>query len=248
MEQRLIIYKKIKIKIIMTTKIENFYWYPITNVLTCVEDYCKKHNYKNILEIGPGKVPFSLATKVIGYNENIKDYINLDIDVNRLPFDDKSLDFTYSRHTLEDIQNPDFAMNEIIRVSKSGFIETPSPLIEITKGIDGHDKKNSYGGYIHHRYIVWSDIEKSEIHFLPKYNTVIDNYVSINIAKEIYDNPLNWNNYFIWHENTPTVIMHKNGINFNTNNNFIRDYTNLIQEAVTKSINNTIYFKEKYRI
>ncbi len=161
----------------MTSNIKNFYWSPIINVINVVEDYCKKHNYKDILEIGPGIIPFSLATKVIGCNERIKNYIDLDIDINKLPFDDKSLDFTYSRHTLEDIQNPDFAMNEIIRVSKSGFIETPSPLIEITKGVDIFPETNSYAGYCHHRYIVWSDIEKCEIHFLAKYNTIIDNFI-----------------------------------------------------------------------
>jgi hypothetical protein len=232
----------------MSSNIEVFHWYPISSVITGVEDYCKKNNYKDILEIGPGTVPFSLATKIVGCNEKVKDYIDIDIDVKKLPFDDKSLDFTYSRHTLEDIQNPDFAMNEIIRVSKSGFIETPSPLIEITKGVDGQDKRNNYAGYCHHRYIVWSDIEKCEIHFLPKYNTIIDNYISIKLPKEIYKDQFNWNNYFIWHEQTPKVIMHKNGVTFNTNNTFIKDYTNLINEAVLKSIQNTIYFREKYDI
>ena len=90
------------------------------------------------------------------------------------------MDFVYSRHTLEDIQNPDFCMNEIIRISKSGYIETPSPLIETAKGIDAPDKRMNYAGYIHHRYIIWSNIEKCEIYILPKYNSIIDNYLEIN--------------------------------------------------------------------
>jgi len=37
---------------------------------------------------------------------------------------------------LEDIQNPNFAISEIFRVSQKGYIETPSPLIEITYGVE----------------------------------------------------------------------------------------------------------------
>lgn len=227
-------------------KIEHFYWSPIQNVISSIEGYCKKNNYTNILEIGPGNIPFSLAKTFIGCNEKVNNYIDLDIDVNRLPFEDKTIDFIYSRHTLEDIQNPDFAMNEIIRVSKSGYIETPSPLIEITKGIDSFDKSHNYTGYIHHRYIVWSDIQKNEIYFLPKYNSVLDNYVSLDIPIETYKDPFYWNNYFIWKESSPTIIMYKNGVNFNKNQKFIQDYLYLVNEAVNKSIVNTNYFKDHY--
>lgn len=103
-------------------------------------------------------------------------------------------------------------MKEIIRASKGGYIETPSPLIEITKGVDDFNKSKNYAGYIHHRYIVWSDIEKNEIYFLPKYNSVLDNYMSLNIPSEIYKDPFYWNNYFIWNNSTPTVKMYKNAV------------------------------------
>lgn len=54
----------------------------------------------------------------------------------------------------EDIQNPDFAFSEMIRVSKEGFIETPSPLIEVTRNVDANDLTRAFCDYIHHRYIV----------------------------------------------------------------------------------------------
>ena len=80
---------------------------------------------------------------------------------------------------LEDIQNPDFALNEITRVTKyGGYIETPSPLIEVTKNVDGSGFSNSYCGYIHHRYIVWSNIQKNEIYFLPKYSCILDHILN----------------------------------------------------------------------
>ncbi len=160
----------------MECKIYNRFWKPNDNVNESIKKYCNSNAFSNILEIGPGDCHFPLATKFIGYNETIKDYINIDIDVEKLPFEDKSIDFIYSRHTLEDIQNPDFAMKEIIRVANSGYIETPSPMVEITKGVDFSSISTNYSGYIHHRYIVWSNIEKCEIHFLPKYNAIIDNF------------------------------------------------------------------------
>lgn len=232
-------------------KVINFYWAPIRQIIDNIEFFCIENKFKDILEIGPGIVPFSLSTKTIGFNENIKDFIELDIDTNKLPFEDGTMDFVYSRHTLEDIQNPDFCMNEIIRISKSGYIETPSPLIEVTKGIDAPDKRMNYAGYIHHRYIIWSNIEKCEIYILPKYNSIIDNYLEINSDIITYynlinNNPVYWNNYFIWKDKTPKVIMYKNGVNFGVKKHIIYDYIELLYEAINASIQNTDYFVINY--
>ena len=100
-------------------------------------------------------------------------------------------------------------MTEIIRCCKSGYIETPSPLIEVTKGVDGFDYSNLYSGYIHHRYIIWSDIEKCEIFFLPKYSNIIDNFFILNenYIDMINKNPYMWNNYFIWKNKQPKITM-----------------------------------------
>lgn len=226
-----------------SSNIINKYWYPIKDIYTSLTKYCNDNNYKNVLEIGPGICTFPLSTNFVGYNEKIKNYVSVDIDEEPLPFKDKEYDFIYSRHTLEDIQNPNYAMKEIIRTCRSGYIETPSPLVEITKGVDSHINNDKYGGYLHHRYIIWSDIQKSEIHFLPKYSSIIDN---LNINTEIVsllDNPYYWNNYFIWKDNTPTIIMHKNGINLNLNQ---ISYTKLLVDAINTSLNNTNYFLKEY--
>ena len=209
-------------------------------------DNCKNNNYKKILEIGPGINPFPLANISVGYNEKIRNYISIDIDEQKLPFNDQELDFIYSRHTLEDIQNPNFAMSEIIRCCKSGYIETPSHLVEITKGVDSYDNSYLYGGYMHHRYIIWSDIEKCEIYFLPKYSCLIDNLLQVlnkDHYKIINQLPLNWNNYFIWKDKKPKIISYKNGINFNLTP---MSYSKPVSEAVNTSIKNTGYFCENY--
>ena len=52
-----------------------------------VKHYCVKNNLtEKVLEIGPGVVPFSYATDFIGCNEKIKDYIDIDIDKEFIPY------------------------------------------------------------------------------------------------------------------------------------------------------------------
>lgn len=239
--------------------IVNLYWKRIDEINNFVINFTVLYGYKNILDIGAGKNPFILANKIIDYNtkydlngnNSVQIFNGLDIDINKLPFENKSIDFVYSRYTLQEIQNPDFVMNEIFRITNSGYIETPSPLIEITKGIDNTNNMNNYyAGYIHHRYIIWSDNEKCEIYFLPKYNSILDNIMTLNVDKNLYENRYYWNNYFIWKDKElnkePKVIIYKKDINFGFDN-FIKEYLELIFTAVNKSIENTERFLSKYK-
>lgn len=228
---------------------KNHHWYPIKNIEDSLVNYCKKNNYNNVLEIGPGSVKFPLANTFVGYNEKVPNYVSVDIDEEKLPFSDKEFDFIYSRHVLEDIQNPNFALKEIIRCCKSGYIETPSPLIEITKGTDAHQNSELYAGYMHHRYIIWSDIEKCEIYFLPKYSCIIDHFINtykpFEFTNLINTQPLLWNNYFLWKDKEPKIVMYKNGINFNLNT---ENYINILNTAIDISIKNTEYFIKLFNL
>lgn len=234
----------------------NHFWKPNQSIIKIVENICLTNKYQKNLEIGPGIIPFKLATDFIGSNETIKNYIDVDIDKDQFPYEDKLFNFIYCRHVLEDIQNPDFALKEFFRVSKGGgYIETPSPLIEITKGVDANKFTNSYCGYIHHRYIVWSSIEKNEIYFLPKYSCILDHMLDIsdNVKNHLYNlinnYPVYWNNYFIYNSNNnPNVIMYKNGVNFNTKNSgMVEEYISLVSRAINESIENTNYFVSTYK-
>lgn len=231
--------------------VEKLYWYPNNIINKMMKNYCITNKLTNsILEIGPGVVPFELSTDFIGCNEKIKNYVNIDIDKDVFPYKDKTFDFIYCRHVLEDIQNPDFAFKEILRVCKgSGYIETPSPLIESIKNIDCNDLSYKYCGYIHHRYLVWSSIEKNEIYFLPKYSCILDHYLQIEDYKAyniINNYPVYWNNYFIFNvNNPPKVIMYKNGVNFNIackGKMMCEEYIDLVKRAINESIENTNFF------
>ena len=236
--------------------IENFYWGPNELVIKMIEELCTSNKYKRILEIGPGQIPFKLATEFIGSNETIQKYIDIDIDKDKIPYDSNSFDFIFCRHVLEDIQNPDFALQEIFRSTKfGGYMETPSPLIEITKDVDANNLSNMYCGYAHHRYIVWSNIQKNEIYFLPKYSCILDHMLNItdetnsHLYNLINNYPVYWNNYFLFGIKKSTVIMYKNGVNFNCksdNHNMVEEYIQLVARAINESIENTNYFIKTY--
>lgn len=216
--------------------VKNVFWFPNPLVINHLVSFCKINNYSNILEIGPGVSPFPLATKFLGFNEKVSNYIDLDIDKNVLPFQDKDFDFIYCRHVLEDIQNPDFALSEIKRVAKSFYIETPSPLVEITKGVDAPEYSNNYCGYMHHRYIIWYDDVSKTVHMLPKLG-IIEKSIFI---PETLQNKINYllNNFPVYW-NSYILCENSDEINIRMYNHFkLEEYIHLLQQAIGTTIQN----------
>jgi ubiquinone/menaquinone biosynthesis C-methylase UbiE len=67
---------------------------------------------------------------------NIGKFVNA--SVTKLPFKDKIFDFSFCSHLLEHIDSPDIAIKEIIRVSRSGYIEIPNGIIETIQPFISH--------------------------------------------------------------------------------------------------------------
>jgi len=101
-------------------------------------------------------------------------------------------DFCICCHTLEDIMNPGFVCEQISKISKEGYIATPSKYNELAiheayyKIQSKHhlETKISYGhrGYMHHRWIF--TIHNNTLIGFPKIgyletNTIFDNIASI---------------------------------------------------------------------
>ena len=197
------------------------YWFPIEKILRHHYQQCDEKQYKKILEIGPGITPFSKATHLIDTDESVaekakdsdKNYFFINICVEKFPFSDFFFDFGYSRHTFEDIWNPLQAFIEMSRTCRSGFIETPSPLVELTKGVDSGSADlpdPDYRGYVHHRYIIWTDSESNTLYFLPKMPIVEHLTFSENFQEMInfyLGNEYYWNNYYEWDENKKQAIV-----------------------------------------
>lgn len=232
------------------TDILRYAWIPNPVLLDSIYKYFNLENSKRILDIGSGINYFKYATDAIDVgvnsNNNIKLH-KLDLDTDHFPFNNSTFDFNYCRHTLEDLQNPQNAFNEIIRTSRVGFIETPSPIVECMNNVDmvlNYDGNLlNYKGYIHHRYIIWSNKNNNTLYFLPKYpilehiNFKFDNY------KYLLNNyPVYWNNYYTWdYENKPNIVIYKNGVNMD----ILKDYINLVYTAINDSIEYTNFFISK---
>ena len=92
-----------------------------------------------VLDMGSGHLPFPLATHLADISLNNDDIGRAGIplkhvdgkpiyecSVERTPFADKEFDFVYCSHVLEHAENPEAACNELMRIGKRGYIETPT--------------------------------------------------------------------------------------------------------------------------
>lgn len=184
-----------------------------------------------ILEVGPGSTPLQIATHYIDFvdlNLPMLSFIKLNICENKIPFIDGYFDFVYCRHTLEDIHNPEFLFSELKRVAKAGYIETPSPFAELSRGVDGGSP--FYRGYIHHRYIIWTT--ENTLNFLPKYPCIEYTAISDNISNYLKD-PWYWNTYLLWDNNCDiSHKMHYSELDYKIHTTY--------NTVLTKSINDSI--------
>jgi hypothetical protein len=73
------------------------------------------------------------------------------------PFPDKHFDFSLCMGTLEDLRDPLPICREIQRISKAGYISTPTRACESMIGISEHPASSKLYGYFHHRWFVEID-------------------------------------------------------------------------------------------
>jgi SAM-dependent methyltransferase len=78
------------------------------------------------------------------------------------PFKDKQFDFVICSHVLEDIRDPLWVCSELVRVSKRGYIETPTREAELLYGVQSYE----FTGFQHHRWFV--ENVNGELHFTQK--------------------------------------------------------------------------------
>jgi hypothetical protein len=206
------------------------FWAPIQPIRDHLSERFKS---QPVLEIGPDQIPLECSTHFIDCADDTThpETSRVDIDVDRFPYTDKQFELVYARHVLEDIQNPDHAFAEMVRVARNGHIETPSPIAECSLGMESP----AFRGYIHHRYIVWTEIDTHTLCFLPKY-PIIEHILFDSINTDALNSPLYWNNYYEWsYTQPPKIRVYKNGVNFN----IIEEYCYLLNTAMEQSFQHT---------
>jgi hypothetical protein len=204
---------------------------------------------QTILDVGGGTMtPFPGSTCIIDWDPNGEkkqnNVFHVDLDYDVFPFQTNLFYFVYSRHTLEDIQNPRMVFQEMIRVSQCGIFETPSPMIEITIGADG---SKSLRGYHHHRYIVWTEKETNTLFFLPKYPIIQEIIINEHFTKQclylLHHYPVYWNNYYRFDKtHLPNIRVLRHGIDFD----ILKDYARIINDAILKSFEHTNHFIREF--
>ncbi len=127
-----------------------------------------------VIDIGGGRYPWFRANYILdkrAFNEKIgntafagntggkeyfskKTWISWDFYKLPWPFEDNFFDFSLCMNTLEDLRDPIVICKEIQRISKSGYISTPTRAAENKVGISKHPKSNKLYGYFHHRWFV----------------------------------------------------------------------------------------------
>ncbi len=94
-----------------------------------------------VLEVGSGDKPYSRSDVLLDKfpDDSSEREMEKDIVIDRpfvigdiefLPFADKSFNYIIASHVLEHAKNPERFLDELCRVGKRGYIETPLPLRE----------------------------------------------------------------------------------------------------------------------
>ncbi|MFG1525560.1 methyltransferase domain-containing protein [Halobacteriovorax sp. RZ-3] len=92
-----------------------------------------------VLDVGSGGNPYTRSDILLDRFQNsehrggvalVIDRVTILGDANKMPFKDKSIDFIIASHILEHMEDPAVFLNELQRVGKAGYIETPNFLCE----------------------------------------------------------------------------------------------------------------------
>lgn len=185
------------------TAADPHHWSPIPAVVDWLTNRLSPD--ARVLEIGPGHAPFFRADTFVDFapwpikGVPAEKLVKCDIATESLPFADKSFDFIYCRHVLEDMWNPFHLCREMERVGKAGYIETPSPIAELTRGVDGPPSNPpQWRGYHHHRWVVW--VSGDILTFISKYPII--EYLPIDdgpLAASLRE-PRYWNTFYLWND------------------------------------------------
>jgi SAM-dependent methyltransferase len=99
-----------------------------------------------VLDVGSGSSPHPAADVLLEkyldpkhrYNPMVIDRPTVLADACKMPFRDKAFDFVIAFHVLEHVADPTSFLNELQRIGKAGYIETPNAIFERLVPYDVH--------------------------------------------------------------------------------------------------------------
>jgi SAM-dependent methyltransferase len=173
--------------------------------------YCPVSKNALVLEVGSGGSPYFRANvlvdayaetrerhwaafvtdrpSVLGFGEN-------------LPFKDKSFDFVIASHVLEHSANPKKFLEELQRVAKAGYIETPDAFMERINPYWDHRSEVTvrHGSLVIKKKSNW----KIDDDLVGLYEEKAKNIIA---GKTIPQNPFEFHTRFYWENSIPFTII-----------------------------------------
>jgi len=135
----------------------------------------EKNSSWKILDIGCGyraHPKASVISDVQDFSKFYKDRKFVKIENKTLPFKDKEFDFIIASHVIEHVQDFEFFIKELERISTKGYIELPSRLAD---NLVFENQKD------HIWWFSFNDIEKNLI--ASKRNQLIEPFINVSTAK-----------------------------------------------------------------
>ena len=134
----------------------------------------KNHDWK-ILDVGCGyraNKNASVIADIQDFSDFYKEKKFVKIEGKKLPFEDKEFDFVIASHVIEHIDNFEFFIKELERISSKGYIELPSRLGDNLV----FENKND-----HIWWFCFDDVANQLI--ASKKNQLIDPFITVSTAK-----------------------------------------------------------------
>lgn len=137
-----------------------------------VLDHLEANPELSVVDLGcgaAGACPFAdVLVDIHDHSSEFEDktFVVHDLATTPFPFKDNEFDFSFASHILEHIKDPTAFLKEIVRISKSGYIEIPSPLIDnLVSGNDGSDPNG-------HKWWLFFNDEQAKLTLRPRRNIV----------------------------------------------------------------------------
>ena len=143
--------------------------------LNFVNDTLSKNTNWNILDIGCGYRAHKSASVIADIQDLSNFYENknfIQITEKKLPFKDKEFDFVIASHVIEHVDDFEFFIRELERISSKGYIELPSRLGDNLV----FENKND-----HIWWFYFNDTANKLI--VSKKNQLIDPFITVSTAK-----------------------------------------------------------------
>jgi len=140
-----------------------------------VNDTLSKNIDWNILDIGCGyraNKYASVIADVLDLSDFYKEKRFIKINEKKLPFKDKEFDFVVASHVIEHVEDFEFFLKELERISKKGYIELPTRLGDNLVFENQTD---------HIWWFTFDDINNQII--ASKRNQLIDSFITVSMAK-----------------------------------------------------------------